>query len=140
MHVHTSTYRMVGLLSHTEKCYLWLAEVNFRNCLSIIYMYTQRVEISLQLPHTHRCDILFHVHAPAFLCSSKARRRHSASGDACLATCLVGIEGIRIVALEGDGGRCERVYARAFLIFVKGVCRCASGDATRARSIGIERG
>ncbi len=35
-------YRKVDLLSRTEKRYLWLAEVNFRNCLSIIYMYTQR--------------------------------------------------------------------------------------------------
>ncbi len=35
-------YRKVGLLSRTEKRYLWLAELNFRNCLSIIYMYTQR--------------------------------------------------------------------------------------------------
>ncbi len=34
-------YRKVSLLSRTEKRYLWLAEVNFRNCLSIIYMYTQ---------------------------------------------------------------------------------------------------
>ncbi len=43
---HTRTYiclyRKVGLLLRTEKRYLWLAEVNFRNCLSIIYMYTQR--------------------------------------------------------------------------------------------------
>ncbi len=35
-------YRKVDLLSRTEKRYLWLAEVNFRNYLSIIYMYTQR--------------------------------------------------------------------------------------------------
>ncbi len=34
-------YRKVDLLSRTEKRYLWLAEVNFRNWLSIIYMYTQ---------------------------------------------------------------------------------------------------
>ncbi len=36
-------YRKENLLSRTEKRYLWLAEVNFRNCLSIIYMYTQRL-------------------------------------------------------------------------------------------------
>ncbi len=36
-------YRKVDLLSRTEKRYLWLAEVNFRNCLSITYMYTQRL-------------------------------------------------------------------------------------------------
>ncbi len=36
-------YRKVGLLSHTEKRYLRLADVNFHNCPSIIYMYTQRI-------------------------------------------------------------------------------------------------
>ncbi len=35
-------YKKVDLLSRTEKRYLWLAGVNFHNCLSIIYMYTQR--------------------------------------------------------------------------------------------------
>ncbi len=36
------------VLSRTEKSYLWLAEVNFRNCLSIIYIYTQRCRDSAQ--------------------------------------------------------------------------------------------
>ncbi len=35
-------YRKVGLLSRIKKRYLWLAEVNFRNCLSIIYMFKVR--------------------------------------------------------------------------------------------------
>ncbi len=42
-------YRKVDLLSHTEKRYLWLAEVNFRNCLSIIYIYTQSIYYTLSL-------------------------------------------------------------------------------------------
>ncbi len=41
MRTYIRLYRKVGLLSRTEKRYLWLAEANFRNCLSIIYMYTQ---------------------------------------------------------------------------------------------------
>ncbi len=43
-------YRKVDLLSRTEKRYLWLAEMNFRNCLSIIYMYTQRLAASNSKP------------------------------------------------------------------------------------------
>ncbi len=42
MRTYIRLYKKVYLLSRTEKRYLWLAEVNFRNCLSIIYMYTQR--------------------------------------------------------------------------------------------------
>ncbi len=54
MYIHL--YRKVGLLSRTEKRCLWLAEVNFHNCLSIIYMYTQSTTCSHQLLVQYRAS------------------------------------------------------------------------------------
>ncbi len=39
-YVHTGRKTQVNLLSRTEKRYLWLAAVDLRNCLSIIFVYS----------------------------------------------------------------------------------------------------
>ncbi len=45
MRTYIRLHRKVDLLSRTEKRHLWLAAVYFRNCLFIIYMYTQRIYV-----------------------------------------------------------------------------------------------